>query len=111
MSVPVISSATAPTQNLLTAGPATLIGDGTEYILVDGKFYQANAGNLSAGKAYLKTNGNVSARLDIFFGNEATGISSVNNAQPDGAIYNLSGVRMKTDQKGIYIQNGKKIVR
>ena len=109
--VSIAASASEPTQNLLMAGPASLTGDGTEYILVDGKFYESTAGDLSAGKAYLKTNGNVSARLDIYFGNEATGISNVNNAQPDEAVYNLSGVRVKTAQKGIYIQNGKKIAR
>lgn len=109
--VSIAASASEPTQNLLMAGPAMLTGDGTEYILVDGKFYESTAGDLSAGKAYLKTNGNVSARLDIYFGNEATGISNVNNAQPDEAVYNLSGVRVKTAQKGIYIQNGKKIAR
>ena len=44
--------------------------------------------------------------------NEATAIWTVATPMPDGqhALYNLSGQKVKTAQKGIYIKNGKKIV-
>ena len=31
-------------------------------------------------------------------------------SETDGAIYNLSGQRVSSPSKGIYIQNGKKII-
>ena len=41
-----------------------------------------------------------------------TGIQSINAfaSEKDGAIYNLSGQRVSSPSKGIYIQNGKKII-
>ena len=36
--------------------------------------------------------------------------SVVRAAAPDGAIYNLSGQRVSSPRKGIYIQNGKKYI-
>ena len=42
--------------------------------------------------------------------NEATGISEVKAAQNDGEIYNLSGLRITAPTKGLYIQNGRKMI-
>jgi hypothetical protein len=41
-----------------------------------------------------------------------TGIQSIKvfASETDGAIYNLSGQRVSSPSKGIYIQNGKKII-
>ena len=40
------------------------------------------------------------------------GISELNADEQQEVIYNLNGVRMKnTQQKGVYIVNGKKVVR
>lgn len=43
-----------------------------------------------------------------------TGIETISNtellAKPDNAIYNLQGIRIQKPQKGLYINNGKKIV-
>ena len=43
-----------------------------------------------------------------------TGIGSVNagtdQLRTDGTIYNLSGQRVEKMQKGIYIQNGRKVL-
>ena len=43
-----------------------------------------------------------------------TGIGSVNAGtdqfRTDGTIYNLSGQRVEKMQKGIYIQNGRKVL-
>jgi len=43
---------------------------------------------------------------------EATAIQKVENENTEnGEVYNLQGVRVKNAQKGIFIQNGKKVVR
>jgi len=42
---------------------------------------------------------------------EAVGISEVSAQQEQTAVYNLAGQRMESAQKGIYIQNGKKVVK
>ena len=111
--VPVVASATAPATNLLKAGPADLTGDGTEYILSNGLFYQANAGTLAAGKAYLKVPAALARELVINWG-ETTGIGATLNDNVemtnDNVIYDLSGRRVENPTKGIYIMNGKKVV-
>ena len=99
--------------NLLLAGPAALAGDGTEYILVEDKFYQATAGNLAEGKAYLKLSASLSApQLNLSFDGEGTtGIGATfNDSVNDNVIYDLSGRRVAQPTKGIYIVNGKKVI-
>ena len=109
--VPVVASGTAPATNMLKAGPATMTGDGTEYILIDGLFYQSTAGALATGKAYLKTASALGRELTINWGDE-TAINALENATKidNGAIYDLSGRRVENPTKGIYIMNGKKVI-
>ena len=70
----------------------------------------------NANKAYLPasalTSGtsNVNA-LRFVFDDEATAIEGVVSEQQEGAIYDLSGRRVQKAQKGIYIINGKKVVK
>ena len=96
---------------MLKAGPATMTGDGTEYILIDGLFYQSTAGALATGKAYLKTASALGRELTINWGDE-TAINTLENATKidNGAIYDLSGRRVENPTKGIYIMNGKKVI-
>lgn len=42
---------------------------------------------------------------------EATGISVVNTKQMDNTYYNLQGMKVENPSKGIYIYNGKKIIK
>ena len=109
--VPVVESAEAPAANLLVAGPATLAGDGTEYILSDGLFYKATAGDLATGRAYLKVTAELGRELVINWGGE-TAIQSIDNGQltKDNVIYDLSGRRVENPTKGIFIINGKKVI-
>ena len=84
------------------------------YILVaDGesvKFTTMTSGALAAGKAYLPAATTSEAReLNLVVGN-ATGISEVNAAGKSAELYNLNGVRVSQPVKGLYIQNGKKII-
>ncbi|MBP3511490.1 MAG: hypothetical protein J6K19_05570 [Prevotella sp.] len=88
----------------------------TNYILnnVDGVigFYKAAGKSVAAGKAYLQvpTTAANAKSLKIVFG-DTTGISEINNtAKADGAYYSISGVRVANPTKGLYIQNGKKVI-
>ena len=72
-------------------------------------FYLAETGTIKAGKAYLESAAGVKA---FFFGEAETGISEVNDVKDfSGVIYNLSGQRVNKAQKGIYIINGKKVLK
>ena len=70
---------------------------------------------LAAGKAYLHIpdNGAAGARkLKISFDDNPDGIvSPVKETEGGAAYYNLVGQRMSKPQKGIYIKDGKKILR
>ena len=86
--------------------------DGTnQYVLKDGKFHKANAGHLPYHKAYITVESSAKESLDVTFGNP-TGISEVSDfkIQDSGAIYNLNGVRVNSEYKGVAISNGKKYI-
>lgn len=90
---------------------------GTVYFLGNGSkglgFYKAaNGGTLAAGKAYLSLPATSEAKsYSIAFGGDTTGINEVvATAKADGAYYTLSGVRVENPTKGLYIQNGKKVI-
>lgn len=72
-----------------------------------------NTVTIPAGKAYLNAATSGSAKLRVIFeGEDATAITAVEavKAANDGIIYNLRGQRVAQPTKGIYIQNGKKIL-
>jgi hypothetical protein len=119
--VPVVTTASAPAENLLRAGDGTTVIGGTskyDYILyTDGLFYRANEGALAAGKAYLHLDAAPPAgarSLNIVFDDEeVTSISEelrVKNEESAGAWYDLQGRKVAQPQKGLYIVNGKKVV-
>ena len=66
----------------------------------------------NAGKAYLPASavtGNARF-LSLDFGTE-TAIESVESVENNAAVYDLSGRRVQKAQKGLYIVNGKKVVK
>jgi hypothetical protein len=81
-------------------------------------FYLSNEGStVKAYRAYIEKNENAGSKdnqskLNIVINGETTNIDAIDGkAISNDAIYNLNGVRMSGKlQKGIYIQNGKKIV-
>lgn len=90
----------------LTAGEGYILGNGSEGTA----FYPCKAGSLSSNKAYLLGNGGESA-IAMNFGNAVTGINTI--AAPASAkapIFDLSGRRVVKATKGLYIQNGKKVI-
>ena len=95
--------------------PTDLATDKTEQFLkTDGKlYYPTNDGTRLRGlRAYFKTPAGQNASL--FFIDDAdlaTGISNMNRETvTDNRYYNLSGQRVATPTKGLYIVNGKKLI-
>lgn len=89
----------------LTAGEGYILGNGSEGTT----FYPCKAGSLPINKAYLLGNGE--SAIVMNFGNAVTGINTI--AAPASAkapIFDLSGRRVVKATKGLYIQNGKKVI-
>ena len=101
-------------------GTSALIGvtedtqlDAGIYVLMNSSegvgFYKTtNQFTVGANTAYLPAQ--ASAREFIAIDGEATGISAVNAEQQGAEVYNLNGQRVSKAQKGLYIQNGKKVI-
>lgn len=89
----------------LTVGEGYILGNGSEGTA----FYPCKAGSLPINKAYLLGNGE--SAIVMNFGNAVTGINTI--AAPASAkapIFDLSGRRVVKATKGLYIQNGKKVI-
>jgi len=107
------TSASAPTTNFLVGVTEdTEIEKGQAYILVDGTFVPASAGTFPANKAYLDASTLASgAKVAIVF-DGTTGINEVKKAAANnGKIYNLQGIEVKDADKGLFIINGKKVIK
>lgn len=113
----VINDATNVSGNLLQASNGTVKGDGSTIFALGNKdgvgFYVvANGVTVPAGKPYLVIgSGNgVKGFLAFNFGTP-TAISNLEAQKAErGTLYNLAGQRVNKAVKGIFIQNGKKIV-
>ena len=114
-SLPIISAAEAIADNDLKASDGTVSGDGTIFALANGNkgvgFYKVKANAaVPAGKAYVKIA--ATARDFIgFAGEEATGIATVKSVKSSNEVYNLNGQRVAQPVKGLYIIDGKKVMR
>ena len=101
----------------LQVSNGTVTGDGsTIYVLADGGngvgFYLLKSGDkVPAGKAYLKIENSGSSREFIAIDGGATAIKSVETEKANGAVYNLAGQQVKSAQKGVFIMNGKKVIK
>ena len=76
-----------------------------------GFFPLAEEGLTGGFKGYVADDGN--GAKELVFGNDATGVETIDNGQwtiDNSAVYNLQGQRVNKAQKGVYIQNGKKVV-
>lgn len=84
-----------------------------DYVLYDGKegvgFYKWSGDALAKGRVYLPATAGARDFIGFSFG-EATGINAVENANENGAFYNLAGQRVAQPTRGLYIVNGKKFV-
>ena len=101
-------------ENDLKGTAEPLAATGIQYVLAEkdgvAGFYQAAEGTkIPAGKAYIEK---AAAGVKGFFFGDATGIAEVETAtETDAAIYDLSGRRVEKAQKGVYIINGKKVMK
>ena len=99
--------------NELKVSNGTVSGEGI-YVLANkdkglGFYKLAPDAKVPAGKAYLQVaNG---SREYIAIDGGATAIKNVEAENANGAIYNLAGQQVKNAQKGIFILNGKKVIK
>ena len=64
------------------------------------------------GYVYTLYSGLITAFQPISVTNLTTGITEVKTVAADGApVYNLNGMRVATAKKGLYIINGKKVMK
>lgn len=88
--------------------------DGTQYGFTSKSgtpaFAQVKSGeDIPAKKGYIVLSGASAAKYSICFGDEATGIQTIEAASAaSAAMYNLAGQRVDKAYKGIVIVNGKK---
>ncbi|MBR5656258.1 MAG: hypothetical protein IKW98_06195 [Prevotella sp.] len=116
---------TEETEDVAEANMLVAVVDGatiiqpTDYtIYVFGKkngkeaFYKVGSNGITvpANNAYLAVPVAAGAKEVIFLGGETTGINNVDADVETGDLYNLSGMKVKKAQKGVYIQNGKKVI-
>lgn len=114
--IPVKADAAALTvTNLLHAAvTATPILANTSYIMQGGKFHLVTeASEVPAGKAYLVPGTTQARELTFFFDGETTGINvaTEKNNTTTGVYYNLAGQRVNQPTKGIYVVDGKKVIK
>ncbi|MBR5633720.1 MAG: hypothetical protein IKW78_00855 [Prevotella sp.] len=75
---------------------------------------KSDGGKTGGFKAYIEKNATEAKEgFDLVFGGEVTGVETIDNGQltiDNSPVYNLQGQRVNKAQKGVYIQNGKKVV-
>jgi len=87
------------------------------YVLSNGKFYAVEDNTtIPTNRAYLSTTYDVEgsgakAVNIVIAGEDATGINEVKTAANNGKIYNLQGIEVKNASNGLYIINGKKVIK
>lgn len=97
-----------------TVDAQSVISNGSMYVMSGGLFHKVNNGvnvTMPVHKAYLTLP--VANMKVVFFMDDdsATFIDGVvEKINADEAIYNLSGMRVKTPTHGIYVKGGKKII-
>ena len=87
--------------------------DGTiAYLATNGNLKLLKSGGIKGLRAYFIIPAGSSARIS-FGDDETTGIQTVNNAIPvsNDAIYDLQGRKVTSTKKGIYVVNGKKVIK
>ncbi|MCQ2096026.1 MAG: hypothetical protein MJY59_04710, partial [Bacteroidaceae bacterium] len=112
--MPSYNKAEASTGNALEGTDVAKTLGADQYALSLGQngvgFYLWNGKEIGANKAYLTLSSDVKAFTFLFKDGETTGIlKPVVDGKTDGPAYNLNGVRVNDNYKGIVIKNGKKV--
>ena len=112
-SLPFAESADAIADNDLLISNGSTAGDGTIYVLANksgvGFYKLENDAKVPAGKAYLKVVATAPEFLP--FAGNTTGIELVKSVEVKGGFFNLAGQRVAQPTKGLYIVNGKKVIK
>jgi uncharacterized protein YjdB len=117
--IPVSDSGSSYSNNLLVPGENESVSGSGIYVLTNesgtvkfaAAYNSAHSAYVPVGKAYLVAPSASGARLNIRWGDDATGIQTLKSEfSNDDAIYDLQGQRVVTPTKGLYIINGKKVV-
>jgi hypothetical protein len=78
-------------------------------------FYKVSSGtniNINPYRAYLTAqSGGGANSISLNLGDVVTGISELKATSSDAPLYNVSGMRVQNASKGLYIQNGKLIIK
>ncbi len=95
--------------------PETFSNNGHVYVIStvnnETAFYHYTGTTFPEGKAYLNMPTAMGAKVGIQFNDDATGISSMQNAKSGVQnTYNLNGVRVNPNAKGVVIRNGRKVI-
>ena len=92
--------------------------DNSNYIISGGKIYEVDGQSqvsLKGTRAYITIKSGSGARtLTMSFDDTATGIATLKDGKLEfetGDIYDLSGRKVKNPTKGIYLMNGKKVIK
>ena len=119
INVPVVASADVVGENdLNVVGAGGLTGEDNIFVLskkndVVGFYLWDSSKTLNEGKIYLQGSAAL-ARSFLGLGDDTTGIKSMNNEQltiDNEAVYDLQGRKVAQPTKGLYIVNGKKVVK
>lgn len=81
------------------------------YIYQDGTFVANSSDIVLAGDAYLVLEGSTTPFIPVSFENEPGGISTVHVDASETILYDLQGRKVSTPKSGLYILNGRKILR
>ena len=115
--LPVGAAVEAPVGNLLVAGDGSLVNGGFMLAYKKGqseaKFWTIDGLTVPTDRSYLPA-GTPTIGLESIFGgrgDDVTGINGITTGAENGAIYDLQGRRVNNAQKGVYIINGKKVIK
>jgi hypothetical protein len=113
-------AATANNVDIYTGFKGTLVAstiaastnDQTNYALNGKQFvWVKNALSIAANKCWLEVVNSNARAISILFTGETTGIATATRTEATGDLYDLNGRKvLNPTRKGIYIQNGKKVV-
>ena len=105
-------SETAPEGNLLKVDATDkTVNVGEIYVLYNNEFVLASSGTLPAGRVYLEASGMSAARLAVVM--STTSIDNLQLTIDNDQWYTLDGRKLggKPAARGIYIHNGKKVIK
>ena len=92
---------------------ATVVSEG-DYVISGGKLSKATTDiELKGGRTFFKAKTQAGVRsVTLSFDDDVTtGISVISNATVQKSIYNLQGQKVNKASKGIFIENGKKVIK